>query len=41
MLEKETPVRDKLQIEKSITHIDLSIASLIVKIETARKYMKL
>ena len=41
MLEKEIPIRDKLQIEKSITNIDLSIASLIVKIETARKYMKL
>ena len=41
MLEQEIPIKEKLQIEKNITHIDLNIASLIVKIETSRKYMKL
>ena len=41
MLEQEILIKEKLQIEKNITHIDLSIASLIVKIETSRKYMKL
>ena len=39
--EKEITLKERLQIEKSITHIDLSIASLIIKIETSRKYMKL
>ncbi|AFS80248.1 hypothetical protein NKOR_01710 [Candidatus Nitrosopumilus koreensis AR1] len=33
--------KERLQIEKSITHIDLSIASLIVKIETSKKYKNL
>ena len=41
MLGQEILIKEKLQIEKNITHIDLSIASLIVKIETSRKYMKL
>ena len=40
-LGKEITLKERLQIEKSITHIDLGIASLIVKIETSRKYMKL
>jgi len=38
-IDKELILKERLQIEKSITHIDLSIASLIVKIETSRKYM--
>ena len=40
-LGKEITLKERLQIEKSITHIDLSIASLIVKIETSRKYMNI
>lgn len=40
-LEKEITLKERLQIEKSITHIDLGIASLIVKIETSRKYMNI
>jgi len=40
-LDKEITIKERLQIEKSITHIDLSIATLIVKIETSRKYIKL
>jgi len=38
-LDKEITLKERLQIEKIITHIDLSIAGLIVKIETSRKYM--
>jgi transposase len=41
ILQKEIALKDTLQIEKSITYIDLSIAGIIVKIETARKYMKI
>ncbi len=40
-LEEDISLKDRLQVEKCITNIDLSISSLIVKIETARKYMKL
>ncbi len=40
-LDKEITIKERLQIEKSITNIDLSIATLIVKIETSRKYIKL
>ena len=40
-LGKEITLKERLQIEKSITHIDFGIASLIVKIETARKYMNI
>ena len=41
ILQKEIALKDTLQIEKSITYIDLSIASLIVRIETARKYVRI
>jgi len=40
-LEDDISLKDRLQVERFITNIDLSICSLIVKIETARKYMKL
>ncbi|AFS82169.1 hypothetical protein [Candidatus Nitrosopumilus sediminis] len=33
--------KDRMQIEKSITHIDLSIASFVVKIEVSKKYKHL
>lgn len=33
--------KDRMQIEKSIAHIDLSIASFIVKIEVSKKYKNL
>jgi len=33
--------KERLQIEKSITHIDLSIASFVVKIETSKRYKNL
>jgi transposase len=41
ILQKEIALKDTLQIEKSITYIDLSIAGIIVKIETARKYVRI
>jgi len=41
ILQKEIALKDTLQIEKSITFIDLSIAGLIVKIETARKHVRI
>jgi len=40
-IDEDISLKDKLQIERLITSIDLSICSFIVKIETARKYMKL
>jgi len=40
-LEEDISLKERLQVEKCITNIDLSISSLIVKIETSRKYMKL
>jgi len=33
--------KEKLQIEKCITHIDLSILSFVVKIETSKRYKSL
>jgi transposase len=33
--------KERLQIEKSITHIDLSIASFVVKIEISKRYKSL
>jgi len=30
--------KERLQIEKCITHIDLSIASFVVKVETSKRY---
>jgi transposase len=41
ILQKEIALKDTLQIEKSITYIDLSIAGIIVRIETARKYVRI
>lgn len=40
-LQKEITLKERLQIEKSITRIDLSIALLLVKIETSKRYMKI
>jgi hypothetical protein len=40
-LQKEITLKERLQIEKSITNIDLSIALLLVKIETFRRFMKI
>ena len=40
-LDKEIPLKERLQIENIITRIGLSIASLMVRIETSRKYKKL
>ncbi len=40
-LEEDISLKDRLQVEKFITNIELSISSLIVKIETSRKYMKI
>lgn len=40
-LQKEITLKERLQIEKSITYIDLNIALLLVKIETSRRYMKI
>ena len=40
-LEKDISLKDRLQIEKFITNIDLSISSLIVKIETSRRFVTL
>ena len=33
--------KERLQIEKSISHIDLSIASFVVKIEISKRYKSL
>jgi len=41
ILQKEIALKDTLQIEKSITYIDLSIAGIIVRIETARKHVRI
>ena len=40
-LEGDISLKDRLDVEKCITNIDLNICSFIVKIETARKYIKL
>ena len=40
-LDEDISLKDRLQVEKCITNIDLSISSFIVKIETAKKYMDL
>lgn len=40
-LEKEITFKERMQIENSISKIDMTIASLVVKIETKRKYPKL
>lgn len=41
-LDKEDiSLKDRLQIEKLITNIDLSISSLIVKIESSRRFVNL
>ena len=39
-LDGDLSLKDKLQIEKYITNIDLSISSFIVKIETSKKYIR-
>ena len=40
-LDKDIPLKDRLQIEKVITNIDLNINSLIVKIEASRRFVTL
>lgn len=40
-LENDISLKDRLQVEKFITNIDLSISSLIVKIESSRKFVNL
>ncbi len=40
-LEKDVTFKERLQIENSITKIDLSIASFIVKIETSKEHPNL
>jgi len=40
-LDEDISLKDRLQVERLITNIDLSISSLIVKIETSRKYKNL
>jgi IS30 family transposase len=40
-LDEDISLKERLQVEKCITNIDLSISSLIVKIETARKIVRL
>ncbi len=40
-LEKDIPLKDRLQIEKFITNIDLNISTLIVKIEASRRFVTL
>ena len=40
-LDKDISLKDRLQIEKFITNIDLSISSLIVKIESSRRFVNL
>ena len=40
-LDKDISLKDRLQIEKLITNIDLSISSLIVKIESSRRFVTL
>lgn len=34
-------LKDRLQLEKAIHQIDLSISSIIVKVETSRKFMRI
>ena len=40
-LDEDISLKDRLQVERLITNIDLSISSFVVKIETARKYKNL
>ncbi len=40
-LEKDISLKDRLQIEKFIASIDLSISTLIVKIEASRRFVTL
>jgi len=40
-LDKDISLKDRLQVERLITNIDLSISSFVVKIETSRKYKNL
>ena len=39
--EKNISLKERLQIEKIITHIDLSIANMVVKIETSRPVIQI
>ncbi len=40
-LDEDISLKDRLQVERLITSIDLSISSFVVKIETSRKYKNL
>jgi transposase len=40
-LDEDISLKDRLQVERLITNIDLSISSFVVKIETSRKYRNL
>ena len=40
-LDEDISLKERLQVERFITNIDLSISSLIVKIETAKKSVRL
>ena len=40
-LDEDSSLKDRLQVERLITNIDLSISSFVVKIETSRKYKNL
>ena len=40
-LDENISLKDRLQVERLITNIDLSISSFVVKIETAKKYKNL
>jgi len=40
-LDEDISLKDRLQVERLITNIDLSISSFVVKIETSRKYKNL
>jgi transposase len=40
-LDKEMPIKERLQIEKIISNADLRIAAFFIKLETTRKHFKL
>jgi len=40
-LDEDISLKDRLQVERLITNIDLSISSFVVKIETSKKYKNL
>ena len=40
-LDKDISLKDRLQIEKYITNIDLNISSMIVKVESSRRFVTL